>query len=186
MNRFIFGAIALICTPVIAAAQQWGGGAYPSNWNGGPPLPTIGQAYQQYAPPQYAQPYVTYGQPQYAQPQYAQPQYAQPQYAQPQYAQPQYAQPQYAQPQYAQPQYAQPQYSTRGYGFQQQIPAVQGPADARCIVATLNGVGRQSGCANVRINPADYPYLRQKFSAYRLNSGYVLNLPSDSEFQERP
>jgi hypothetical protein len=157
MNRFVFGTIALACLPVIAAAQQWGGGAYPSNWNGGPPLPM-------YSQPQYAQPHVTYGQPQYAQPQYAQPQYAQPQYAQPRY------------------QYAQPQYAPRGYGFQPQVPAVQGPADARCIVAILNSGGRQPGCGYVRIDPADYPYLRQKFSAYRPNSGYVLNLPSDFEY----
>jgi len=171
-NEFALGTIVrklIIGTAVAAitattASMSSAGGAYPDNWAGGPPLPPIGQTtYVQQPQAYYVQPQVQYIQPQV------------------QYIQPQTA---YVQPQV---QYVQPQaYSTRSYNqtysYQQAAPAVQGPASSRCIVSNLNGTQWQDGCGQVRINPADVPHLRQKFSAYRPNSGYVLNLPSDFEY----
>jgi hypothetical protein len=129
-----------------------------------------------------------------AQPQgyYAQPrvQYVEPQetYVQPYYAQPQIA---YVQPrvQYLPAQTYGTTYAARAYGtaygttYASQQPLLQGPPQSRCVVANLNGTALQEGCGMVSINPADVPMLRQKFSAYRPNSGYVLNLPADSDYR---
>ncbi|NOX38983.1 MAG: hypothetical protein GXP05_00245 [Alphaproteobacteria bacterium] len=186
MNKTLILAALLAASASAGQAQTYGTGAYPDNWQGGPPLPPINQPMGYVQQPQgyYAQPRVQYVEPQET--------YMQPYYAQPQVR---YAQPQaqvYLQPpiRYAQPQgrYVQTQtYVTRAYLgnyiVEQRAPLVQGPPQSRCVVANLNGTALQEGCGMVSINPADAPMLRQKFSAYRRNSGYVLNLPADSEYR---
>ena len=158
MKSVMIAAMTLSLSSTVVMAQV----AYPDNWAGGPPLPPLGATAN----------YVVQPQVQHIQPQL---QHIQPQV---QYAQPQV---QYSQPQvrYTQPQ---PIASSRTYGAQPGIVAVHGPAGSRCIVAILNGERRNGQCGNVWIAPGDQAYLRQKFSAYRPNSGYVLNLPSDDEY----
>ena len=178
MKLLSISAILLACTATIASAQQYGRTAYADNWSGGAPLPPLGHA--------------TYATPTYMQPTYMQPTYIQPQvtYTQPQayYVAPRthVVQPQayYATPytnNYVQPNPYATRTMTQGYPYQQG-PAVTGPATSRCIVSNLNGTQWQDGCAHVRINPADMPHLRQKFSNYSPNSGYVQNLPTDADY----
>lgn len=180
MYRILSGAAALALGAGAAMAQQAGGPAYPDNWNGGPPLPPIGGgAY-------YAQPHAGYVQPraQVVQPGYVQPGYVTPGYVQPGYVQPGYVAPGYVQPGYVAPRGYVYQTQRRVVTYQVAVPAVAGPPQSRCVVAILNGTAYgDAGCIGVTINPADIPSLRQKFSAYRPNSGYALNLPSDDDYR---
>ncbi len=192
MNKTLILAALLAASASAGQAQTYGTVAYPDNWQGGPPLPPVNQPMGYSLQPQgyYAQPRVQYVQPQeiYVRPYYAQTQ-VQPQarvYLQPpvQFVQ---AQGRYAQPQvrYMQTQpYASRAYSST-YVVQQRLPLVQGPPQSRCVVANLNGTALQEGCGMVSINQVDAPMLRRKFSAYRPNSGYVLNLPADSDYSDR-
>lgn len=78
----------------------------------------------------------------------------------------------------------QPTYSTQYVIQAPAVGSVQAPAHSRCIAAILNAGGPVGGvCSDVRISRSQYPYLRQKFSNYRPNSGYALNLPSDDDYR---
>jgi len=200
MNKTLILAALLAASATAGQAQTYGTPAYPDNWQGGPPLAPINQSMGYTAQSQgyYAQPRVQYVEPQetYVQPYYAQPQIA---YVQPrvQYLPAQTYGTAYTSRAYGTT-YASRAYGTtftsraygtgytsRAYGttYASQQPLLKGPPQSRCVVANLNGTALQEGCGMVSINPADVPMLRQKFSAYRPNSGYVLNLPADSDYR---
>jgi hypothetical protein len=166
-----FGAILVSATA--ALSQQYGNWAYPDYWQGGAPLPPLGatayaqpQGYYVTAPQGYVtQPQVTYVQPQMT-------------YVHPQAVH--VAPP----PVVVQPQRYVTRTVTGTYSYQVVVPELSGPPQSRCIVSTLNGTQWTDGCAfKVTINPADVPHLRQKFQNYRPNSGYALNLPTDSDYR---
>lgn len=155
MKISVFVLLAGVSAASAATAQTYGRPAYPDNWNGGAPLPPIyGTTYAE------TQSYRTNTSVTYVQPYAA-----------------------YTQPQVV---YVAPQvYVWGGYDSRRTTgPLVDGPPQSRCIVSTLNGTDWSDGCAGrVHINPADIPYLRAKFSAWRLDSGVVTNLPTDSEYR---
>lgn len=172
MKHIAMGLAALVCTVTVAAAQDYARPAYPDSWNGGAPLPPLGGGGV----------HTTNGHAYYGAPQYG---YVAPQ---PQYVPPQsqYYNPQgyYTQPYVA---YQQPQaYTYRTYvrtsTYRVAVPAVQGPPESRCIVANLNGARYTENCIDVTVRPNEDAYLRQKFSGYRRNSGYTINLPMDGDY----
>lgn len=183
MKQIALGLAALACTATFAAAQDYARPAYPDNWNGGTPLPPLG----------YGGGYATGGQGYYNAPQYGyvapQPQHG---YVAPpaQYVPPQ---PQYYNPQvytlypppvtYVQPQTYTYRTYTRTTTYRAAVPAVQGPPESRCIVANLNGARYTDNCIDVTIRPIEDSYLRQRFSGYRPNSGYTINLPMDGDYR---
>lgn len=179
MNRILKGAMALTFAAGAASAQQMGGPAYPDYWTGGPPLPPIGAAYG-------ARPHAEYVTPGYVSPGYATPGYVTPGYVSPGYVTPgvTYVQPGYVAPGYVAPRAYAYRVERRVVTYEVAVPVVSGPPQSRCVVAVLNGTAYgDASCIGVTINPADMPYLRQKFSSYVPNSGYALSLPSDDDYR---
>jgi len=66
MKSVLFGLLAATVTVAATTALQAGGPAYPDNWNGGAPLPPIGQGNVYYGTAQTFQPQQVYVSPQVA------------------------------------------------------------------------------------------------------------------------